>query len=572
MISAISPHTLPCLLSQGDAYCQQGSYNQAHALFEQVLHWSRANANLEAEIQALQRIGNLHLAQHRTALALATTSQALTLAQGRADHHAHHTCHRQLAHIYKQMAQFQLALHHLEQAEALQADIFHLQAQATRHSVPCPGYSPLPSALCTVLAQLPLGVALFQQNRLVYANPQFLRWANCPPEEALTRQFADFFDVPACPGTPGGQSSGRGQHPLAPTCQCQGHLPPHGKAMAINCRSINLSTKAPSPTLLVTVRGMEEQMALADELGRIKAHYYSTPVGLCRLSPLGAPLKVNPALVTLLGYPDLATCLTQALPVSPVNLSPPSLWGALTQAMACHGPLYQQTLECCRADGHSLWVRASTTPIHDDQGDVLYYEGVIEDITGLVAVQTALADMAVRDALTQVYNRRHFMELARREVARAHRTGHSLSLVMLDLDHFKTINDTYGHPAGDEVLRRAVNCLRTSLRQSDILARYGGEEFVILLPETDHAQAQQGAERLRSTLAQHPFLLDHGPLPVTASLGVATWTPSPLALSPTAPAPSTAAVLKTLIQRADQALYAAKQQGRNCTVVYACPG
>ena len=131
---------------------------------------------------------------------------------------------------------------------------------------------------------------------------------------------------------------------------------------------------------------------------------------------------------------------------------------------------------------------------------------------------------------------------------------------MIDIDHFKTVNDTYGHLAGDAVLRDVVLRLKANLRQSDILARYGGEEFILLMPETDSAQAWIGAERLRRVIAATPFNTSSGTVTVTASLGLSYW---PANTDPNAI--TSLPQINDLISRADQALYRAKQSGRNQT-------
>jgi diguanylate cyclase (GGDEF)-like protein len=166
----------------------------------------------------------------------------------------------------------------------------------------------------------------------------------------------------------------------------------------------------------------------------------------------------------------------------------------------------------------------------------------------------------MRDSLTHLYNRRHFLDVASREIARSARFNRPISLLMIDIDHFKSINDTYGHLTGDAVLRDVAMRLRSNLRQSDILARYGGEEFILLMPETDQAQAWIGAERLRKLVTAVPFDSGSGPLTVTISIGLSCWPASP---DPkiVAPVPQ----INDLISRADQALYRAKQSGRNQT-------
>jgi diguanylate cyclase (GGDEF)-like protein/PAS domain S-box-containing protein len=158
--------------------------------------------------------------------------------------------------------------------------------------------------------------------------------------------------------------------------------------------------------------------------------------------------------------------------------------------------------------------------------------------------------LAITDALTNLYNRRGFFELGRREIERARRFGHPLSAVMLDIDHFKIVNDSYGHAIGDQVLEELANRLSKNVREFDILGRYGGEEFVLLLPETDLFTACSVSDRLRLTVMESPMETEIGPITITISLGV---------VKATADIPN----LDSLLKRADKALYTAKQNGRN---------
>ena len=154
---------------------------------------------------------------------------------------------------------------------------------------------------------------------------------------------------------------------------------------------------------------------------------------------------------------------------------------------------------------------------------------------------------AVTDGLTGVANRRSFNETFTREFERARRYGETLSLVLIDLDFLKKINDTYGHQAGDEAIKTIGRLLRESSRSIDSAARYGGEEFCLLLPNTEIDMAEQLADRLRRLINEEPI---EGPGKISASLGVACY-------------PMHADNEETLFQRADEALYAAKQAGRN---------
>ncbi len=164
------------------------------------------------------------------------------------------------------------------------------------------------------------------------------------------------------------------------------------------------------------------------------------------------------------------------------------------------------------------------------------------------------------DELTQLYNRRYFHARLEEEIERAKRYDHPVSLFLMDIDHFKSVNDRHGHQAGDEVLRAIGGILKSITRSVDIVARYGGEEFVALLPETQKETARVTAEKLRVAIEVHPFLLpDQSAFHVTASFGVSTLD---MADKPTA------AMADRIVKTADDAMYQAKQAGRNRVVVY----
>ncbi len=168
-------------------------------------------------------------------------------------------------------------------------------------------------------------------------------------------------------------------------------------------------------------------------------------------------------------------------------------------------------------------------------------------------------ELATTDSLTGVYNRRTLKELAEPQLSRSRRAQLPVSLLMLDLDHFKRINDTYGHLAGDDVLKAFSGLVRNLLRKEDLLARYGGEEFVVLLPGAAPAAAAILAERIREEVAARPFDANGHLVRVTVSQGVAS------------EAGDTLPSLEAMLGRADEALYAAKNQGRNRVVAVAMP-
>jgi diguanylate cyclase (GGDEF)-like protein len=161
-----------------------------------------------------------------------------------------------------------------------------------------------------------------------------------------------------------------------------------------------------------------------------------------------------------------------------------------------------------------------------------------------------IEELSRRDALTGLTNRRWLDELLRLEVERAKRYGAPLSVIMVDLDHFKVVNDSFGHAVGDQVLKSAARTLREAVRMTDVVGRYGGEEFLVLLPNTGMAQATVLAERMRAGLRLMP--VGFRPDPVTGSFGVTQWTRGD--------------TVAGLVDRADEALYEAKREGRDRVV------
>ena len=225
------------------------------------------------------------------------------------------------------------------------------------------------------------------------------------------------------------------------------------------------------------------------------------------------------------------------------------LTGAGAHAMAA--PLYR-----IGDVGHTLGVMTvarAGEPFGPAQRDVFQYLiGQASASIENVALHEMVSEQAVTDELTGLANNRSFRDTVDQEAARAQRFSHPLSLVMLDVDDFKKVNDTYGHPQGDEVLRRIGDILRAESREIDAPARYGGEEFAVALPETGSEGALELAERIRVRIEaeQVPFVGRDGTLRITASLGVAT-------------IPESASDVRALVAAADAALYAAKRGGKN---------
>lgn len=205
----------------------------------------------------------------------------------------------------------------------------------------------------------------------------------------------------------------------------------------------------------------------------------------------------------------------------------------------------------CWPTGEVRYIRAVAKVFRDEQGKPIRMLGTNIDITDRKHLQFKLERQAHIDYLTGVSNRRHFMQQAELELNRSIRYDNPLSIFMMDIDFFKKINDSHGHKTGDTVLKKLAEVCRETLREVDIIGRIGGEEFAILLPETERTEAVEAAERLRTAIANVKVPLESGlPLHFTISIGVASLT-------------SKEDNMDVLLNQADEALYKAKETGRN---------
>ena len=234
------------------------------------------------------------------------------------------------------------------------------------------------------------------------------------------------------------------------------------------------------------------------------------------------------------------------------------------------GPIRFEFEIYCK-DGSTVWAESNSMPLRDSAGNIIGFQGVTRDIseqkryrTELLQVneklarqlkeiqelQSRLQEQAIRDALTGLFNRRYLDETLPRELSRAKREGYPLALIMVDIDHFKQVNDTYGHSAGDDVIRCLGAILRQGAREGDIACRYGGEEFIIALPRMSVEAALMRAEKWRMEVEE--ILVQHGDFKIhfTISAGASGY-------------PDHATEHENLIECADLALYQSKNDGRN---------
>jgi len=257
---------------------------------------------------------------------------------------------------------------------------------------------------------------------------------------------------------------------------------------------------------------------------------------------------VNPAFERLLGY-----ATDEIVGQNPKVLQGPDTDDTtrenIREAMASGERIRTQILNYTK-DGHPLWMDINIVPIFNEQGQLAYFAAIERDLTEHKMLQARLEILASTDALTGLPNRQAFTGRANKEFSRSNRYSRPLSLIMIDVDHFKSINDQYGHAAGDHVLTNVGRILGDGLRDSDVLARIGGEEFVLLLPDTPMINAEYVAERMRLGLEVTPIKYQDLELTITASFGVASIS-------------SQDETLDQMLARADQAMYEAKNKGRN---------
>lgn len=278
---------------------------------------------------------------------------------------------------------------------------------------------------------------------------------------------------------------------------------------------------------------------------------------ICRVDPGTNKLTyVSPSSLRILGWAP-----EEMLGTGPEELVFPEDLPALFEAVArAHGSDQETdsvTVRVRRKDGSTVWMEMNARLVRDSAGVILEIVTAMRDVSERKALEDKLAAMAMTDGLTGIANRRAFDEALEREWKRTLREGSQISLLLLDLDHFKEFNDRYGHQFGDDCLRAVAAAVAGAVRETDLVARYGGEEIAIILPATGSAGALETAEKVRA--AVEGLRITHEGNPdaggwVTASIGVAT------ALARDG---GTMRMPESLLLSADHALYKAKNEGRN---------
>jgi len=263
-------------------------------------------------------------------------------------------------------------------------------------------------------------------------------------------------------------------------------------------------------------------------------------------------LTLSPQLAAQVGLPDAAHQLSIRQLRRMIDSDDwQTLRAAWKQAFAA-GKLFHAEFRVVLANGRIRWLRTQANlEFVDDQPKRM--TGVSVEITKEKEMVEALHFQASHDGLTGVWNRKAIFDLMHREFALASRNGSTTGLLMLDVDHFKDVNDTYGHPAGDTILRESVRRLHNVMRSTDLIGRYGGEEFLVVLPNCDSEHLKHCAERIRVAIAEAPMVVDGVTIRITVSVGTTIVDPS-------------VTTGQEALATADAALYLAKKGGRNRAV------
>jgi diguanylate cyclase (GGDEF)-like protein/PAS domain S-box-containing protein len=338
-------------------------------------------------------------------------------------------------------------------------------------------------------------------------------------------------------------------------------------------------------------REITERKAAEEALQRANKKYQGlfqhALEGIFQTDTEGRYLSANPALASIYGYDSVEEMMQSITDVRRQLYIDESRRDELSHLLAKHDQVLKFESQVRRKDGVIIWISENARAVRDEHGQLLHYEGSVEDITErkrqeaqikeqqarLEEANRQLKALATQDGLTGLKNHRTMQETLVSECARAWRDVAPISMLLLDVDHFKSYNDSYGHPAGDSVLKTLARVLEDVARETDIVARYGGEEFAVVLPNTDSEGARILSERFRARVAEHTWPERE----VTISIGAATLLPIPLT-DDTADEPASelargftlkiedeeiAYCAPNLISAADRALYRSKTAGRN---------
>ncbi|MCW8889590.1 MAG: diguanylate cyclase [Sedimenticola sp.] len=293
------------------------------------------------------------------------------------------------------------------------------------------------------------------------------------------------------------------------------------------------------------------QKETEETLQKLSLAVTHSPVLTVITNPEGVIEYVSPIVEEITGYsPDEVIGQTPRLFKS--GRTDPSVYDSLWRAIKSK-ETWRGEIENRRKDGALYWEYISIAPVLDDHGDVVAFVGSSMDITQRKQMESQLLALASTDSLTGVFNRRHFLEEVENHLAQSERYKSPLSLMIIDIDNFKHLNDSGGHALGDAVIKQFTQIAEATIRNVDILGRLGGDEFAILMPETSAEKALVLAERLKEAISSFDISYESLTLNITVSIGLSTYVNNEEIQD----------TVQSLLARADEGLYTAKRGGRN---------
>lgn len=404
-----------------------------------------------------------------------------------------------------------------------------------------------------LLHALPVAILVTQQGLICHANPASLDLLEAQaPQEVLGRPPSDFVHT-----LDKLRSSNRIERASAPEQKGHANKPAEFRIRTIcgNLRMVLISTVGitldGAPALLMCGMDMTHENEIQEQLRESEHHFRrlfeSMQDVYYRTNAQGVVQHVGPGVRRVLGYEPHEIEGHTAESYYPHS----SDRDAFKAAIMAHGEVSDFPGQMVRKDGTVIDISISSHALFDHNGKFAGVEGLYRDVTQRKNLERELQRLATTDMLTGMANRRSFLEVAEAAFQRA-REGHApLTLLMLDLDHFKSINDRFGHLEGDRVLAEFAQATKHQLRASDTVGRLGGEEFGLLLPSTTPTEGADIATRILEAIRALELTDSNGqPYRITTSMGLGTLSPGDRSLH-------------DLLDRADQALYLAKHRGRN---------
>jgi diguanylate cyclase (GGDEF)-like protein/PAS domain S-box-containing protein len=287
-------------------------------------------------------------------------------------------------------------------------------------------------------------------------------------------------------------------------------------------------------------------------LGAFENAFTHAPIGMALVDLAGQVLRVNDAMCRITGFTAAEVGARAFRDLSdPRDVDVDAL--QMVELLDGHRPTYQIEKRYRHAWGHQVWVQLSVSLVRDDEGRPLYFIAQVQDIAERKELEGRLEQLVDHDFLTALFNSRRFEQALAQETKSAARYGSGGAVLLVDLDHFKDVNDQFGHKAGDDLLKTVAAALRGRMRETDVLARLGGDEFGIILPQVDSQQAELVAEGIVKTLRRQTAMLAEHQIPVTASVGIALFD---------------GRTSIEILSAADLAMYEAKEAGRNRFAMY----